>query len=158
LDEVPPTAILWLYSDHSIGKVTQVSRDLPHVLVGAANDVSGLFSSVDTECIVSLKGRQYNYLVFLLEFVDYSSVSTGLLSITMSFIRWINRFAKVSAITKEQNTIIEASKVACDVIEFPFNVLVCFVESGGNDDKIFSEVNFCFGSSAAFVDNVISVN
>jgi hypothetical protein len=158
LDEVPSTAILWLYSDHSIGKVTQVPRDLPHVLVGAANDVSGLFSSVDTECIVSFKGRHHNYLVVLLKFVDYSSVSTGLLSITMSFIRWINRFTKVDRIRKEQNRIIKTSKVIGDVIEFSFNVFVCLTEAGGNDDKIFSEVNFCFGSSAAFVDDVVSVN
>jgi hypothetical protein len=120
--------------------------------------VSGLFSSVDTKGVISLKGGHHNNVVFLLEFIDDSFVATRLLSVSMSLIRWIKRFTKVDAIRKEQNRIIKTSKVIGDVIEFSFNVFVCLTEAGGNDDKIFSEVNFCFGSSAAFVDDVVSVN
>jgi hypothetical protein len=91
-------------------------------------------------------------VVLFLEFVDDPFVAARLLSITVSFIRWVNRFTEVDRIRKEQNRIIKTSKVRSDVIEFSFNVLVCLTESGGNDDKIFSEVNLGFGSGAAFVE------
>ncbi len=97
-------------------------------------------------------------MVVFFEFIDDPFVAARFLSITVSFICWIKRFAKVDRIRKEQNRVIKTSEIGSDVVELSFNVVVCFIESGGNDDEIFSEVNFGFSSGAAFIDNVITVN